>query len=176
MVTLANGRATGQISSREPIVQFLMLSTPQPATITETVVIQASTAVVWQYLTVPDLMKQWMLDTEMAMAIMTSWQVGSPVLMQGTLHGIAFENSGTILHYEPEKLLAYTHLSSLSQLPGRAEDFCRLAFSLTPGTKETTLTLIITNFPTVTIFKHLQLYWQVALLGMKKQIEQPLTP
>jgi len=150
-----------------------MLSTRQPDVITETVVIHAPAAVVWQYLTVPDLMKQWMLDTAMTMTITTDWQVGSPIRMQGNLHGIAFENSGTVLHYEPEKLLQYTHLSSLSQLPGRPEDFCQLAFSLTANAKETILTLTITNFPTVAIFKHLEFYWRVALLSLKKQGGMP---
>lgn len=149
-----------------------MISTIQPDVITESVVIHAPAAVVWQYLTVPDLMQQWMLDTAMTMAIMTNWQVGSPILMQGTLHGIAFENSGTVLHYEPTTLLAYTHLSSLSQLPGKPADFCKIAFSLIPAAQETALTLTITNFPTFAIFKHLELYWRVALVGLKKQIEQ----
>lgn len=154
------------------IAKLLMPSPTQPNIITETVVIQASAAIVWQYLTVPSLMTQWMLDTEMTMAIMTNWQVGSPILMQGTLHGIAFENYGTVLHYEPEKLLQYTHLSSLSQLPGKPADFCKIAFSLIPAVQETALTLTITNFPTFAIFKHLELYWRVALVGLKKQIEQ----
>lgn len=153
-----------------------MISTIQPDVITETVVIHAPVAVVWQYLTVPELMKQWMLDTEMTMDIMTDWQVGSPIRMQGTLHGIAFENTGMVLHYEPEKLLAYTNLSSLSQLPGKPEDFYTLAFRLTAGVRATTLTLTITNFPTVAIFKHLEFYWRVALLSLKKQSEQRLTP
>jgi uncharacterized protein YndB with AHSA1/START domain len=151
-----------------------MLSTPQPDSITETVVIQAPTAVVWQYLTVPDLMKRWMLDVEMAVAIMTDWQVGTPIVMKGQLHGIAFENSGTVLQYEPEKLLHYTHLSSLSQLPATPENFCQLGFCLTPTAQTTTLTLTIINFPTISIFKHLALYWRVALAGLKKQIEQSI--
>jgi uncharacterized protein YndB with AHSA1/START domain len=149
-----------------------MLSTTQPNAITETLVIQTSAAVVWQYLTVPALMKQWMLDTRMEMAIMTEWQVGGPILIQGHLHGIAFENYGTVLCYEPATLLAYTHLSSLSQLPGKLEDFCKLVFSLTAGVKATTLTLTITNFLITAIFKHLELYWRVALVGLKKQSEQ----
>lgn len=153
-----------------------MTSTIQPAAITETIVIHAPAAVVWQYLIVPDLMTQWMLDIEMTMAIKTDWQVGSPILMHGHFHGITFENSGTVLRYEPEQFLAYTHLSSLSQLPGKPEDFCQFAFRLTPCTKETTLTLTITNFPTFAIFKHLELYWRVALVGMKKQIEQAIIP
>lgn len=151
-----------------------MLSTPQPDSITETVVIQAPTAVVWQYLTVPDLMKRWMLDVEMAMAIITDWQVGTPIVMKGQLHGIAFENSGTVLQYDAEKLLHYTHLSSLSQLPATPENFCQLEFCLTPTAQTTTLTLTIINFPTISIFKHLALYWRVALAGLKKQIEQSI--
>lgn len=148
----------------------------QPDAITETVVIQAPTVVVWQYLTVPDLMTQWMLDTAMTMAIMTSWQVGSPIVMAGELHGIAFENRGTVSRYEPETLLQYTHLSSLSQLPPTPENFCQLTLALTPTATGTLLTLTMTNFPTAAIFKHLEFYWRVALVNLKKQSEQPITP
>jgi len=78
------------------------------------------------------------------------------------------------LQYEPEKLLHYTHLSSLSQLPATPENFCQLGFCLTPTAQTTTLTLTIINFPTISIFKHLALYWRVALAGLKKQIEQSI--
>lgn len=116
-------------------------------------------------------MKQWMLDTDMEMEISSNWTVGSPIRMQGTMHGIAFENVGQILQFEPEQVLQYSHLSSLSQLPDTAESYANLTFNLAPIANQTRLNLTITNFPTEAIFRHLDFYWRTALEVLKAVIE-----
>jgi uncharacterized protein YndB with AHSA1/START domain len=141
-------------------------------TINKTISINAPVATVWQHLTKPALMKQWMLDTDMEMDIITDWNVGSAINMKGNLHQIKFENKGIIKRYEPENMLQYSHLSSLSKLAGRPENYCLLTFSLKPAVAQTELNLMITNFPSDTIFKHLRFYWNNALELMKKLIEE----
>lgn len=152
--------------------------TPDPAQasgtiITRTVTIHAPTATVWAALTVPALMARWM--AEEPIEIITSWQVGQPILIRGQVHGLPFENSGTVLQCEPDQLLQYTHLSSLSRLPDRPESYTILEFRLTPGPESTTLTLKVWNFPTVAIYKHLVFYWPVALQVLKRLVEQPVS-
>jgi uncharacterized protein YndB with AHSA1/START domain len=144
----------------------------QNASVNKKITIDAPASVVWQYLTTPELIKLWMLDPDMEMNISTNWQVGSPIQMKGKLHTIPFENNGTILTYEKDKVLEYTHLSSLSQLSDNPENFCTLKFILTPTRKATTLTLIITNFPTYSIFTHMDFYWRATMEVLKKQVEQ----
>ena len=75
-------------------------------------------------------MKQWM--SEAVTDIITDWQVGSPVIIEGQVYKKIFQNKGIVLANEPEKLLEYTHLSSLSRLPDVAENHCHFRFSLQP--------------------------------------------
>lgn len=122
------------------------------------------------------MMKQWMVDAGMEITISTDWKIGNPIVMKGRLHRIKFENKGKILKYEPEKVLQYSHLSSLSRLPELPENFCIIEFSLIPSHSQTILLLEITNFPTETIFKHLDFYWRTTIEMMKTLIEQSIEP
>jgi uncharacterized protein YndB with AHSA1/START domain len=137
--------------------------------VNKTVHINAPASKVWNALTNPELMKTWMSETEIN--ILTDWKVGSPIVIRGNLHGINFENNGTVLQYELEKILQYTHLSSLSRLPDKPENFSLLEFRLTPMENQTALTITVSNFPTESIYKHLAFYWSVTLEILKRLIE-----
>lgn len=139
--------------------------------VTRTVPINAPAASVWAALTTPSIMARWMAQEPIA--IITTWQVGRPLLIRGQLHGLAFENKGQVLHYQPAQLLQYTHLSSLSNLPDEPASYTIVAFHLIPAPPQTTLTLTVWNFPTEAIYKHLAFYWPVALEMLKKWVEQP---
>ncbi len=141
------------------------------AVIQKEIHIQASSIVVWKYLIQPEWMKKWMLDDDTALDIETTWEAGSSIQIKGNLHGIAFENNGQIKTYDPEKALAYTHLSSLSQLPDREENYCVLEFALSETGHQTYLQLTISNFPTESVYYHLDFYWQSTLVVLKNQIE-----
>lgn len=140
--------------------------------IDKTIQINAPAAAVWRHLVTPELMKVWMLDTDMEIDIITDWKPGSPILMNGIMHGMKFKNTGMILQCEPEKILQYTHRSSLSRLPDVPGSYCMFTFQLTPVADGTTLHLVITNFPTETILRHLDFYWRSALAVMKAAIEK----
>ena len=141
-----------------------------PQTFSKTIDINAPTSTVWDALTSPAIMKKWMAETDID--ILTDWQVGAPFTIRGSLHGIKFENLGTVVQFDPEKRLCYTHLSSISRLPDAPESYCMFAFELVPREDQTTLTLTVSNFPTETIYKHLAFYWNVTLGILKQQIEQ----
>src|SRR5687767_10207996 len=81
----------------------------------KTIHINAPISKVWETLTTPELMKKWMFEKEIE--ILTDWTVGSPILIRGHLERMKFENKGRFLQFEPEKILRYSHLSSLSRLP-----------------------------------------------------------
>ena len=137
----------------------------------KTVNINTPISKVWDALTNPDLMKKWMSETEIR--IITDWKVGSPLLIQGNLHGINFENKGTVLQFEFEKILQYSHLSSLSRLPDELENYSVFEFRVAPIENQTALSLTLSNFPTETICKHLAFYWNVTLEVLKRMIEKP---
>src|SRR6185369_17809229 len=91
--------------------------------------IHASTSKVWEALTEPELMKRWMSEWEMN--VHTDWMVGNSFDISGDLHGIKFENKGKVLRFEKERVLAYSHLSSISELPDKIENYTILQFKLT---------------------------------------------
>jgi len=75
-----------------------------------TVDIDASPSEVWRSLTDPARLKQYYLGAE----VETDWQVGSPITFKGAWDGKHYEDKGEILAFEPERKLAYSHLSPMS--------------------------------------------------------------
>ena len=139
--------------------------------VTKTITINAPPATVWAALTEPAIMQKWMAEGEIE--IKTNWQIGQPMIIWGHLHRIKFENRGQVLQFQPEELLQYTHLSSLSRLADEPASYTTIEFRLAPVAAQTSVTLTLWNFPTETIYKHLAFYWPVALGVLKKLIEQP---
>lgn len=138
--------------------------------INKTVAIYAPASKVWDALTNPELIKRWMTDDEVD--VITDWKVGSPIVFRGSLHWIDFENRGTILQFEPEKVFQYNYLSSLSNLPDITENYTSIKFMLSSIEGTTTLLLTLSDFPDEVIRKHLDFYWNVTLGILKNLCEQ----
>ena|SRR6218665_1640908 len=132
--------------------------------------IQASPDLVWRHLTEPALMIAWMGDPELQIEVITGWETGGPILIKG-FHHAKFENSGRVMQFEPEKVLQYSHLSSVSRLPDVPENYSIHSFRLEPENGQTLLSLRVENFPTETIYKHLEFYWAGTLSVIKNRIE-----
>ena len=98
--------------------------------IENSVTIDAPPFEVWRALTDPDLMKQWMAEPEMRLRIITDWKVGSPIIVKGHHNNVDFENKGTVLQFEANSILRYSHLSSVSELPDEAENYTVIEFRL----------------------------------------------
>ena len=94
----------------------------------QSILISAPASAVWESMTEARLMQEWMGDPEMAVRVETDWTVGGAVVVRG-FHHVPFENTGTVLAFEPGKQLAYTHLSSLSRLPDEPASYTTLAFT-----------------------------------------------
>jgi uncharacterized protein YndB with AHSA1/START domain len=124
----------------------------------------------WEALTVPHLMIEWMAGPEMQLEIVTEWKVGGPVIIKG-FHHVKFENRGVVLAFEPERKLSYSHLSSVSNLPDRPENYTVITFVLTPVEGGTLLTLTLKNFPDEIIRKHMELYWKPTLQILQRFAE-----
>lgn len=138
--------------------------------IKNTVVINALATDVWKALTQPFLMKQWMGEAEMNLHIQTSWAVNTPITISG-FHHLPFVSKGIILEFDEEKVLSYSHNSSLSRLPDEPQNYSVIKFNLSPADTQTSVTLTISNFPTETIYKHLEFYWRSTIVLLKKFIE-----
>lgn len=138
--------------------------------INKKILINAPVAEVWKSITDPGLMVKWMGEADFDLKIATTWEVGSPFTIQG-FHHLQFENKGVVLEYLPGQVLSYDFLSSLSRLPDTKENHSILRFTLKSEEQHTSLELTITNFPTLTIYQHLNFYWNTTLVLLKKVIE-----
>ncbi len=146
------------------------MSFKREETISIETVVNAPTTLVWAALTEPGLMNEWMLDEKID--ILTDWTVGSPIVIKGTMHWVYFENKGTVLEFEQEKKLSYDHLSSLSKLPDEPKNYSLIKFELEKLEYKTLLKITLSNFPTESIYQHLNFYWKTTILILKKIIEQ----
>ncbi|HTJ50629.1 MAG TPA: SRPBCC domain-containing protein [Cyclobacteriaceae bacterium] len=133
--------------------------------------IKASPSIVWDTLTNPEVMKQWMGEPEMKIEIITNWKVGTPIVIKG-FHHVKFENTGTVLQFEPDRILKYDYLSSISRLPNIPENHTIIEFRLAPSENQTTLTLTLSNFPTESIYKHINFYWTTTIETLRDWIER----
>jgi uncharacterized protein YndB with AHSA1/START domain len=137
--------------------------------IDKTISISASPSKVWGALTEPVLIKQWITDAKID--IISTWEVGAPIIYQGDLHGISFENKAMILQFEADTIFKYTFWSSLSEQPDHAENYSVITFNLTLSGTDTTLALTQTGFGTEVIYQHFNFYWNTALHLIKQLCE-----
>jgi len=141
-------------------------------TIRKSIRIDASSNAVWEALTQPGLMKSWMSDSEIE--IVTNWEVGSPIIInvRDVSYKTAFTNTGIVLQFLKDRVLEYSHLSSISRLPDQAENYILIRFTLQPEEDHTLLELNLSNFPTESHYKHIDFYWTVTLGVLKRFVEE----
>lgn len=135
------------------------------------ITINSTPTKVWQTLTDPEIMTQWLGEPDMEVEVHTTWQINSPIIITG-FHHVKFENKGIVLAFDQERKLSFTHLSSVSKLHDLPENYSTLTFILEPVSNDTLLTLNIENFPTESIRKHLEFYWKTTLVTIKDKVEK----
>lgn len=106
----------------------------------------------------------------MELEVTTSWEMGTPLVIRG-FHHVRFENKGIVLEFTPERVMSYSFLSSVSRLPDLMENYSVVRFELREEGMRTLLTLQLFNFPTETIYHHLNFYWNSTLMILKRMVE-----
>ena len=102
------------------------------------VIIDAPASRVWKALTKPELVKQWQYGTDLS----TDWQMGSPITFRNEWEGTIYEQKGTILEIEPNKLMKYTLFAPRPGLEDKPENYFTMTYSLEEADGKTILTII----------------------------------
>lgn len=132
------------------------------------VTIDAPTEKVWQALTDPEKVKQYLHGTEMS----TDWKEGSRITWRGEWQGRAYEDKGTVLDVKPLRLLRYTHWSPMGGSEDRPENYHTVTYELSGEDGKTTLTLTQDNNPTQEeADKMAANNWAPVLQGLKNAAE-----
>ena len=131
------------------------------------ITIGADAARVWDALTDPVQIKQYLFGTD----AVSDWKVGSPVVFRGEWQGTRYEDKGTILKALPGRLLSMTYWSSVSGLEDRPENYATVTYELAADGGGTRLTITQDNVADEKSREHSEKNWGSVLETMKKLLE-----
>jgi uncharacterized protein YndB with AHSA1/START domain len=129
--------------------------------------IDAPIAKVWDALTNPEVIKQFMFGSE----VVSDWKEGSPIVWKGTWEGKPYEDKGVILNIEPLRILRYSHFSPLSGAPDVPENYHTLTYELSEEGDKTLVVLSQDNNSTEEEREHSQEMWEKMLESLKNVLE-----
>ena len=131
------------------------------------IVINASAPRVWDALTKPALIKQYLFGTD----VTTDWKVGSSITYKGTWEGKPYEDKGKVVQIEPPRLLVCTYWSAFSGQPDIAENYATVRYELSAEGGGTRLSITQDNNPSQESADHSAQNWNTVLEAMKKLLE-----
>lgn len=131
------------------------------------IVILAPVNKVWQALTTPSIIKEYLFGT----STVTDWKKGSEITWSGVYEGKSYQDKGTIIEIVPEKKLHTTHYSPLSGKEDKPENYHHVIYELVARNEHTLITLTQDNVTSEKELEHLQKNWNMVLEGMKKSVE-----
>ena len=135
----------------------------------KSVTIDAPRAKVWDALTNPLKVKQYMHGTTMS----TDWKVGSQITWTGEWQGQSYEDKGTVLAVEPERLLKTTHWSPMGGSQDEPENYHTITYELAEQGGKTILALTQDNNATQEeADKMAENNWGPMLQGLKETAEK----
>jgi uncharacterized protein YndB with AHSA1/START domain len=130
--------------------------------------ISAPTDKVWNALTNPDIIKQYMFGT----TVISDWKEGSSIVWKGEWQGKTYEDKGVILKLKPERLIQYSHFSPLSGKPDLPENYHTVTVELVSDGASTTVLLSQDNNETEQEREHSEQNWKMMLDSLKTLLEK----
>ncbi len=137
-------------------------------TLTISVSINASKSNVWNALTEPEQIKKYLYGTE----TVTDWKVGSPITFSGVWEGKAYQDKGTILQIEKEKILKYNYWSSFSGTEDKSENYANIMYFIEEQNGQTIFTIIQDGIKTPEARDHSEQNWKVVMNSLKELLEK----
>jgi uncharacterized protein YndB with AHSA1/START domain len=141
---------------------------PHDLETTSSIAINAPAARVWKALTTPELIKQWFFGVD----TVTDWNVGGPIVHSGEYQGKPYEDKGSILRFEPPRLLVHSHWSPLSGVADRPENYQEVAWCLLEREGQTELTITEVNLPSEAAKEVSEKSWGIVLSNLKDLLER----
>jgi len=134
--------------------------------------VAAPAAAVWEALTNPVLVKQYMFGTD----VVSDWQEGSPIVWRGEVKGRRYEDKGTILKLVPQHTLQYSHYSPLSGLPDEPQNYHTVTIEIFGQGTLTHVSLSQDGSGSAEERDHSAKNWAMMLQGLKGVVEKRHTP
>ncbi len=132
------------------------------------ITINAPAEKVWAALTDPEQIRKYFFGTE----AVSDWKVGSPIYFRGEWEGKKYEDKGTILKTEKNKLFRYNYWSSMSGIEDKPENYVVITYDLKANDNQTTLTITQENIPDEKMKEHSEQNWNKVLTDLKNFVEK----
>jgi uncharacterized protein YndB with AHSA1/START domain len=132
------------------------------------VAVAATPERVWQALTDPDEIAQYMFGSR----VETDWQPGSPITWSGEYDGRPYQDKGEVLEAVPGKRLAVTHYSALGGDADLPENYHTVRYELAATGSGTTLTLTQDGSTSEEQARQFSRNWQGMLDGLRQVVER----
>jgi uncharacterized protein YndB with AHSA1/START domain len=134
-------------------------------TVSQSIIINAPASKVWDALTNPEIIKEYLFGTE----TITDWKVGSDVIFQGEYGDnkeYKYRDKGIVRENIPNQLLSYSYWSGFSGLEDKPENYSLVTYTLVDkGNNQTEFTWTQKGFGTEEGYQH-------SLTGMTGFLEQ----
>jgi uncharacterized protein YndB with AHSA1/START domain len=132
------------------------------------VTVAAPAADVWEALVTPRAIKAYMFGA----TVTSEWVVGSPIVWTGEWQGRGYEDRGIILQLVRERVLEYSHFSSLTGMANLPENYHIVTVHVSGDGAQTHVALYQDNNPTEQAREHAERNWNLMLAGLKHFVER----
>ena len=129
--------------------------------------INATKDQVWDALTNPDKIKQYLFGTNTK----TDWKEGSDLVFEGDYQGRHYKDEGKILSNKKNELLAYTYWSGFTGLENKPQNYSNVTFRLS-GENPVKLTLQQRGFVNEKAADHSKENWEKVLNHIREICEK----
>jgi uncharacterized protein YndB with AHSA1/START domain len=123
---------------------------------------------VWDALINPEKIKLYMFDAD----VKSDFKKGSPIVFTGEWDGNPFEEKGSILDVQPERLLKYNSYNEQSGKPDLAENYHTISIELTRKGENVLVVLTQDNNDTEEMQEHSSQNWDMMLEKLKQVVEK----
>lgn len=130
--------------------------------------LKASKEDVWDALTNPDIIKQYMFGAN----AISDWKLGSELIFEGEYQGQHYRDKGHIMKISPEKILQYNYWSGFSGLPDKPENYMIITFEIEDAEGDTLLKLTQSQFNNKTQYEHSDKGWDSCFAIIKDILEK----
>jgi uncharacterized protein YndB with AHSA1/START domain len=134
---------------------------------TASTIIRAEPKEVWQALTDPATIKQFMFGS----TVNTDWKVGSAITFSGEWQGQAYEDKGELKDVVENERLVMTYYSPLSGKEDNIDNYNTVSYMLEPKDGGTEVMICQDNIETKDGAKAGNDNWQAVLDSLKKLLE-----
>lgn len=137
--------------------------------VSESVIVNADVKKVWDALTNPSKIKDYLYGTE----TITDWKVGSPIVFQGEYDGHKYKDKGIILENKPLELISYSYWSGFTGLEDTPENHSKVSYHVKAIDANTTqFTWTQKGFKDETGYNHSKSGMTEFLKGIKAVMER----